>query len=245
MNREESSVMSSLQQLIVDEDQRRAEQIALAHRRKLEQERELFEQEKRRAELERQRAEAAKCEAQRRAAADRAEFERQERERAFELERVRSELDLRAKVTVMQTEQQHELERLAVIRDQRVTSLEGQRLMVSALLGTIVVGLVLTYVAVVRPELQRERQNVVRLTQGALEQQAERDRETGRMSSQIRELQNQVADLDAKLRGAQRALAEREPKRKHETVTSPPGVRPRPTPETCTDPNDPLCGSLK
>ncbi len=245
MARQESSVMSSLQQLIGDEDQRRAEQIALAHRRKLEQERELLEQERRRAEQEQRRSKAAKREAERQSDEERAEHERKERERILEFERVRGELELRARVTVMQTEQQHELERLAIARDGRVARLEGQRLMVSALLGTMLAGAVLLYFAVMVPGSRRQEQLVAQLTQGKLTQRDERERERAREDAKVLELESLVARLHSELKAARQKLAEREPKKDPRVVASPTGGGSRPVKvETCTNPNDPLCGNL-
>jgi hypothetical protein len=245
MTREESSVMSSLQQLMVEEDRRRAEQIALAHRRKLEQERELLEQEQRRAEYEQRRSEAAKRQALQRAAEDRAEHERQELERVVELERVRSELEQRTRVAVRQTDQRHELERLAILRDRQVARLEGQRLMISALLGTLLAGSALLYVALIRPESKRQERLVSQLNQASLTQQAERDRERERLDSKILDLQDVVTQLNSELKEANLKLSQRETK-KNSGVVPPPtgGGHRRVKSEICTNPNDPLCGNL-
>jgi len=246
MAREESSVMSSLQQLMVDEEQRRAEQVKLAYRRKLEQERKHFEQEQRRAEKEQQRAEAAKHLALQQAAGERAERELQARERSFELERVRSDLELRTRATIMQTEQQHELERLQIARGQRVAKLEGQRIIISTLLGTTSVGLLALYIAIVRPESKRQLEAIAHLTQVTREQHDEHDSARKQFESKIQILESHVTLLESKLKGATKVTTEPS-SRNHSSNDSraPNTLRPAVKAETCIDDNDPLCGNLK
>jgi hypothetical protein len=241
MAREDSSVMSSLQQLMADQEQRRTEQIVLSHRRKLEQDREQLEQEARRAELAQRRAEDAKHEVLQRAAQQRAEQERLERDRAFELERVRGELALRAKATVMEIEQQQELARLAIVRDARLAQVEGQRLVLGAMLGTLVVGSALLYALVLRPEAQRQGQVIEQLGQANAEQRSGHERERSQLAERIAELESQLTSTQIALEKSLRHAPTSEPKPAH----APKATRSVPAPPPpCVDDNDPLCGNL-
>jgi hypothetical protein len=243
MAREESSVMSSLQDLMTEEDRRRTEQVALAHRRKLEQVREVLEQQTRRSEEERQRSEAAKREALARAARERAEHERRERETHLDAERLRADLELRAKVTLMQTEQQQELERLALVRDRRVSQLEGQRWMLASLLGTLLIGLTLVYALVIRTQANRMEQTIAQLTTENFAMRTEQKLERNRLEARIVDFETQVSALRAELATARSNVARAEPGRGAKPA-APARMKPPVAPKPICDDNDPLCGRL-
>ena len=81
---------------------------------KQEQERLLFEEQAHRAEEAQRRAEAIAHEVRARSATERATEERLQCERTAHLERVRAEIELDAKLTIMKAEQQQEVERFGV-----------------------------------------------------------------------------------------------------------------------------------
>jgi hypothetical protein len=238
MAREESSVTSSLQQLMVEEDQRRAEQVALAHRRKLEQDRELLEQRRRNAE----QAERETRETALQASVERAERERLDRERVADLERVRSDLELRAKTAVMQLEQQHELERLALQRDRRLARVEGHRMVLSALLATLLVGALLLYGLLLLPESQRRDQTVAQLSRANAEQRSTGERERNQFELRIAGLRTELDQVKAQFDEARQSLAVCAARRQPVVPSRQRSAAPAEQP--CVSDNDPLCGNL-
>lgn len=116
MTQEEDSMLSSIRQLRLEQGQRSREQARLAHLGKNEHARELPLAEAARAAAARLQQTEPKGDAQR--------LEHEQQDRQLELERA----ELSAKLRLMQLEQQS-LQRLALQRDAKVRSFEGQRAM--------------------------------------------------------------------------------------------------------------------
>lgn len=243
MAREENSVMSSLNQLLVDEQQRRTEQILVARQRKLQQEREVLEQQVRESEEARLRSERITREANERLANERAEQTRLEQTRQLELERIKSDLELGSRVALINLEQQHELERLAFQRDRRVARLEGQRGLLIALFGTMLFGLVVTYLLVFRPGTLRQEQIITSLSHAATNQRSEFERERERFVARLAERDATVVELKRLLDEARRTPAA-VPEQATRTVASKRKKVVSKQVPICNE-NDPLCGTLK
>lgn len=244
MSRVESSVMTSLQQLMVEEEERRAEQVIRARLLKQEQERTMFEEQARRAEAAQKRAEIAAREVIERDWANRAEAERVEGERIAHLERVRSNLELEAKLALMKAEQQQEVERLTILRDARTRALEGQRGLLAGLLVTLLIGSFGIYLLILRPTLKRERAQLDDLTRIQTELRHDREQYRIRAAQKISELKDEIAMSGSKVEQLKRELLIAK------TAQPKPGKRPvGPTPSqpkqpinqcTCNK-ADPLC----
>lgn len=241
---EESSVATSLQLLLIQEEERRAEQVILAHRRKQEQERLHAEAQAQRAEAARNRAEAAAREVSEHTERERDEAARNERERALVLERARGDIELQTKLTLMKTEQQHEMERLALQRDGRVRALEGQRGMLVAALGTVTLGVVLLYVALLSPESRRQAVALTELDQRLGELRRRATEELHSRDRRVSELTRTLAERDGMLDKLRQDLkAAGEQRKTKPTVGRAPieRVDPRPAPLCPCDKTDPLC----
>lgn len=247
MARDDTSVATSIQQILEEEDRRRAEQVRLAYQRKLEEERVVAAERKRREAGEREQVETARREEERKAGELRRDREQQETARLAELERIRVEAELRAKVTLMGTEQQHELERLTLVRDQRVIQLEGQRILLGALLGTLTLGALALYLFVLSPHAARQTLAIAQLEQEKRLVLDERQRERNSLEQRLSESEAQHARVLSELQQAQAQLRARPPEHTPSTGTTGPQrlpVRPpRPRNSGC-DPHDPLCDDL-
>lgn len=244
MSRGESSVMTSLQQLMVQEEERRKEQVFRAHRLKQEQERRHFEEQAKRAEEAQNRAENAARSLLEGESRLRAEAARVEGERIAYLERVRANLELEAKLAVMKAEQQTELERLALLRDDKVRRLEGQRGLLVALLSTLLLGSLGGYIGILRPANRREetaRHELARtLVSQRQEQRREREgyvRRSTELELEVTENVRRIAQLEKELQASKSGTNQR----------GRPGAR-RPStvitqlPKKCDcDKADPLC----
>jgi len=190
MSRTEGSVSVSIQQLLAQEKERRAEQVYLAHRLMKEQERLAMEEVAARAEAAQKRAEAAARELRQRSLSEAAEQQRLDTERQLVLERTRVDLELQSKTTLLRLQQQQELERLAIVRDVRVRLLEGHRAFLLAGLTTMLVGGCLIYGFALRPAAQRQTaalQELARLNDDQrASQKVERDTLDRRLEEQSR-----------------------------------------------------------
>jgi hypothetical protein len=240
----ESSVMTSLQQLMVQEEERRKEQVYRAHRLKQEQERLLFEEQARRAEEAQKRAESAAQSLLESESRSRAEAVRLEGERSAYLERVRANLELEAKLAVMKSEQQAELERLSILRDANVRRLEGQRGLFVALLSTVLLGSLGVYFLILRPASVREATERHELSRtfeerrlGYLREREGYDRRIAVLELEATERIRRITQLEKELQATKTGTNQR----------GRPGGRPPPTgltqpPKPCgCDKTDPLC----
>jgi hypothetical protein len=240
MSRIEGSVATSLQQLLAQEEERRAEQVLRARHLKQEQERLLFEEQAHRAEEAQRRAEAIAHEVRERSATERATEQRLQCERTAHLERVRAEIELDAKLTVMKAEQQQEVERLALLRDARVRTLEGQRGLLVALLLTLALGMAMIYGAILRPMVQRQALALVDFgqTNEALRRGQSREHEV--FLRRVTELSSQLNDKSQLVETLRKELAAAKVPPKKGTpriqVTSP-----RPNTVCTCNKTDPLC----
>jgi hypothetical protein len=229
---------------MAQEEERRAEQVLRAHRRKEEQERLLFAEQARRAEVAQQRAELAVREMRAHEQAERVTEERLQGERAAYLERVRAELELEATLTVMKTAQQQELERLALLRDARVRTLEGQRGLLGAFLLTLIIGIGLIYAVILRPDNTRLATALVDSRRANDESRQEQGKEREAHDRRIAELSSQLGEQTRVVEGLRKELlaakAEPRPGSGQGRTTMPP---PPPPPKTVCkcDKADPLC----
>jgi hypothetical protein len=236
--------MTSLQQLMVEEDERRAEQVIRARLLKQEQERTMFEEQARRAEEAQKRAEIAAREVKERDWANRVEAERLEGERVAHLERVRSNLELEAKFTLMKAEQLHEVERLTILRDARTRTLEGQRGLLVGLLATLFIGSLGIYFSILRPTFQRERVELedLRRINTALRRDQEQIRV--RAAQKISELNDEIATSGSKIEQLKRELlsAKTTQTRPEKPALGISSNRPKPVTNPCScNKADPLC----
>jgi len=147
-----------------------------------------------------------------------------------------------------QPEQQHEFERLTIIRDRRVNALEGQRLMFGALLGTLTIGAVVVYAFVLSPYNTRQSAAMAQLEQEKHQLSEERRRERSALEQRASELEGNNARLSSELEEAKAQI------RAHtfERTSGPKGIgmphqsppKPHNHGSKCIDPNDPLCDDL-
>jgi hypothetical protein len=139
-------------------------------------------------------------------------------------------------------QQEQQRARLALQRDRQLTRVEGHRILLSALLGTLLIGAVLLYGLLLLPEDQRREQMVAQLNQANAEQRSGHERERDQLESRIAALQSELGQVRAQRDAARRPPAPRE-------TTPQRGGPPRPqqsatAEKPCVNDNDPLCFSL-
>jgi hypothetical protein len=237
----EDSVKRSLNDLLFVEAARRKEQITQAQLRKLDDDRRQHEAAQREAHARQLAAEAAAREAAAKADAAR----RVELERTLMLERTRAELELKAHITLLETEQRQELERLAIVRDARIATLARQRVALLFALGAQLAVVVLMVVFAWLPKSRLQDQTLAQLNAIVDSERTGHARERAGLSARISELEATVATLRADRIATQHSAPvpqpERRPQRRPPTNTTHAATNDG----RCVDPNDPLCGSLR
>lgn len=242
MTQEESSVISSLRQLRLEQEQQCIEQARLEQLRARLHAQAVLRESAAAPESARQRQELAKRDALR--AADEQRLEREQRERELDIERFRVESELRAKVQLMQLKQEHSIQRLAIERDAKVRRLEGQRVMISSLLGTLLIGAIAVWGLLIGPQF-RNREGLVRqLTLAHAAARNELQQQRTKHEAQISDLESRNRDLQSQLAVKQaKSLSTVEPR---QGAKPPHPIRPeKPVrKQTACDAGDPLCGDL-
>jgi hypothetical protein len=240
MSREQRSVAQSPNEPLREEEEQRKSGILDAQRPKLAAERGEQEQ---RLQRERERRQAEET----RAAAEREEQARLEALKTAEIERAREQRELESRLAIIAAERAAEQSRLALVRDARVSSLQGWIYLLGALLATLLVGALVIWAFVIRPGTQRSHE-AAELAKSVIEQKlsqtaAERDTLERRLASSER----RVSDLQDRLRSARdmlrrMAATPKGPGRQRPAVVT---TRKRDGSCTCPDEDDPLCPCLR
>lgn len=240
MSREDSSVATSLNELLAQEQEQRRRDVLAAQRRKLAAE-QAEHAERLRRERERRETEATL------AAAEREERARLEALKTVEIERAREQRELESRLAIIAAERAAEQSRLALLRDARVSSLQGWIYLLGALLATVLVGAFVVWVFVIRPGAERSLE-AAELANSAVERKlslavAERDTLARRLASS----EQRISDLQGRLRSAhdvlrRMATTPKEPARKGAAVVT---SKKRVSSCTCADEDDPMCPCLR
>jgi hypothetical protein len=134
------------------------------------------------------------------------------------------------------------MERLSLVRDERVRSLEGQRGLLLGLLITLTVGAVVLYAAVFGPDSRRQsaalsevEQRMGELRRRATDEIVARDRRAAELSTSLAEREGTIERLRRELKAAEEATKTKP----HRVQVTRPVVGP--TPKCPCDKADPLC----
>jgi colicin import membrane protein len=245
--RQETSVMVSIQELLRDAQDREAQEKVEGERRAREEEQRRFDEIRRKQDLEQERLNAEEQERQRRV------YEEQKRQaelRALQeaaVERARLEAESHARLAEMTSRQEHERQLHVLRQDKSKRKLQ----FVLAGLGLLVFSLAIGGGIWIRNAL--EEANVARAQARAL--QAEKDTveaekqglfkqlENTQDPAQIAELQQQLRAEEKKLNDLQSASPARRPAGPATPGTAKPASQPA-KPCNCT-PGDPLCSCLQ
>jgi hypothetical protein len=240
MSREDSSVATSLNELFAEEQEQRRRDILAAQRRKLAAE-QAEKEERTRRERERREAE------EKRAAAEREERARLDALKTVEIERAREQRELESRLAIIAAERAAEERRLSLARDARVASLQSWIYLLGGLAATVVVGVLVVWIFVIRPDTER-RLEAAEVAKSGAEQKlrwavAERDTLARRLASS----EQRAVDLQDRLRSAQDLLRRMAPSQRGPVHTGAAVVtsKKRDSSCTCADEDDPMCPCLR